>query len=491
MGQSVGAAPPTEQEVALFTRQLRQDLDTLGELLQTPGWGEGPATLGAELELYLTDPKQRPKCCNQAILAAADDPHLTPELNRFNLEYNCPYTAFSGAPFTTLARTMRTQLEKLRQLGRTQECEITAIGILPTLRADDFGLAAMTDEPRYHRMTQELSQLRRGPFQININGTEPLRMTADDLTLEGANTSFQVHLRVNPNEFASWYNAIQLATPFGLAMAVNAPIFLGRRLWQETRIPLFKQSIDCRNLCSTGWKPPSRVSFGKGYLRHSALELFQQGFSLYPAILPEPITPSERPGHGPELAAMRLHQGTIWSWNRPVYDSADGGHLRIEIRSLPAGPSCDDMLANAALIIGLAQSLRPRLERLMDALPFEMAEYNFYRAAQFGLDTVVLWPDELGTLKPQSIRQLLDQALILAQDGLNELDIEPSEIARLISLLSERLSSGQTGARWQLDTLAALEQTHSREEALRQMFIRYQRHAASERPVAQWPKVQP
>ncbi len=490
MGQSVGATLPSEHEVALFTRCLREDLETLSRLLNTPGWGQGPTTLGAELELYLTDLQQRPMRCNRTLLAAADDPLLTPELNRFNLEYNCPYTAFTGAPFAHLAGTLRAQLQRLRQLGQTHQCEITAIGILPTLKASDFGLAAMTDEPRYQRMTQKLSQLRRGPFQININGAEPLRMTAEDLTLEGANTSFQVHLRVNPGEFASWYNAIQLATPFGLAMAVNAPTFLGRRLWQETRIPLFKQSIDCRNLCSTLWKAPSRVSFGKGYLRHSALELFEQGFSLFPVILPEPIPPTERPGHGPELAAMRLHQGTIWSWNRPVYDSADGGHLRIEIRSLPAGPSCDDMLANAALIIGLAQALRPRLERLMDALPFEMAEYNFYRAAQSGLDAVVLWPDEIGTLKPQSIRQLLDRALPLAQDGLNQLNLEPTEITRILTLLGERLGNGQTGARWQLDTLALLEQKLGREPALREMFIRYQRHAAAELPVARWPKAQ-
>ncbi|MBY5991129.1 glutamate--cysteine ligase [Ferrimonas balearica] len=488
MGQSINQTSFNARDHRRFAERLQQDLTTLEGLLATPGWGQGPRTLGAELELYLTDPQHRPARRNLDVLAAADDPHLTPELNRFNLEYNCPYTQFAGQPFSWLARTIDARLASLRRLAQPMGVAITPIGILPTLTEDDFGLASMTDLPRYHALTRILSEARSGPFQICIAGPDRLVMSADDMTLEGANTSFQLHIRVNPEEFAPWYNAIQIGAAFVLALGANSPLFLGRRLWHETRIPLFKQSIDCRNLCQMNWQPPARVSFGKGYVRHSALELFRQGVSLQPVLLPECQSEGEDDGvgRGPALSALRLHQGTIWSWNRAIYDDAAGGHLRIELRSLPAGPTTVDMLANAALALGLAQALMPQLEQLMDTLPFEFAEYNFYRAAQHGLHAELLWPDAQGHLVEAPVRTLLPELVDRAETALVGLGIDTTEAAHLMGVIRERVARNQNGALWQLATLRALERRHARPQALATLFGLYREHSDSGVPVAQW-----
>ncbi|MBY6188656.1 glutamate--cysteine ligase [Marinobacter hydrocarbonoclasticus] len=486
MGQSIHQTAFSEADHQRFARRLQSDLDTLESLLDTPGWGVGPRTLGAELELYLTDPDGRPAKRNQEVLALADDPLLTMELNRFNLEYNCPYTQCQGAPFSWLQDKIDQRLASLRSLLQPHQIAVTPIGILPTLCEDDFGLDSMTDSPRYHALTQILTQSRGGPFQICIAGADRLMMSADDMTLEGANTSFQLHLKVAPAEFARWFNAVQIASAFALALGANSPLFLGRRLWHETRVPLFKQSIDCRNLCQMNWKPPARVSFGKGYVRSSALELFRQGVSLQPVLLPECHEELQQPGRGPALTALRLHHGTIWSWNRAVYDDAGGGHLRIELRSLPAGPTTVDMMANGALSLGLAQALLPELERLMDVLPFEFAEYNFYRAAQRGLNTELLWPNGQGNLEERALKALLPELIDKAEQGLVTLGIAPKEASHLMSVLRARLASGQTGAQWQLDCLARLEVKRNREEALALMFEQYRRLSESGQPVGSW-----
>jgi hypothetical protein len=60
----------------------------------------------------------------------------------------------------------------------------------------------------------------------------------------------------------------------------------------------------------------------------------------------------------PKLSALRLHNGTVWRWNRPCYGVNDGvAHLRIEHRSMPSGPSIIDEMANAAFFYGLITAL--------------------------------------------------------------------------------------------------------------------------------------
>ncbi|WP_245680649.1 hypothetical protein [Veronia pacifica] len=352
MGLYIEKSVFNESDHAKFACELRQDLETLEMLLMSPGWGEGASTLGAELELYLTDTNNRPAPFNDQILTRASDPHLTTEINRFNLEYNCPYVALKGQPFTRLQRLLDKRIISLQELADREGIHVTPVGILPTLLERDFDRSQMTDSPRYQALIKTLKQCRGEPFHIEIAGEDSLSLDIEEATIEGANTSFQVHVRINPAEFASWYNALQISSAFSLAIGANSPTFLGKKLWHETRIPLFSQSVDCRNPVVEAHMP-SRASFGQGYLRQSAIELFRRGINLLPVLLPdwsdraiESTSRSteiseentvEQPQESPELRALRLHQSTVWYWNRPVYDKADGGHIRIELRSLPAG----------------------------------------------------------------------------------------------------------------------------------------------------------
>ena len=478
------------EDFAHFGERLQGNLKALKKLLKRPGFGEGALSFGAELELYIIDSKARPLQVNQEIQALLDDPQLTLELNRYNLEYN-----FSPSLLTDNCLS-RTQDEAINAMNRINGVaaglggSVVPIGILPTLQQSDTGYHAMTPLGRFKALTKTLTELRGGPFTIAIDGQESLQLAIDDVTLEGANTSFQIHLRVPPQEFADFYNAVQLVTPLVVAMATNSPTLFGHRLWQETRIPLFKQSIDCRPKDSMH-PMPARVNFGNNWLREGAFELFAEAALLYRPIIP--IAGDEDPegvvdsGGIPQLDELRLHQGSIWLWNRPVYDPAEGGHLRIEFRALPAGPSITDMLANAAMAIGLARVMQKQIRSLLPAIPFAYCTANFYRAAQKGIDAELFWPS-LKQTQPEyfTVPAILERLLPAVPEQLHAMGFQPQDYQPCLDVVEERLDTGQTGSRWQLAKLAELRKTMHKQEALVEMLLQYQKNSAANIPVARW-----
>jgi hypothetical protein len=335
-----------------------------------------------------------------------------------------------------------------------------------------------------------MRRLRHVPFRVDIHGDELLTVDCDDVTLEGANTSLQLHLRVSPHDFARTYNAAQIATAPCLAAATNSPIFLGRCLWEETRVALFRQAVDDR-APGAAWRP-ARVSFGHGWVREGALELFRESVALHTPLLP--IVGDEDPldiirnGSVPALDELRLHHGTVWRWNRPVYDPIGGGHLRIEMRALPAGPSVNDMLANTAFLIGLTLGLALEVDWMVTALPFQHASNNFIRAARNGLDAELLWPSrEPPSPRPVRAVDLIPKLLPIARRGLLSANVDPEEADRLLGLIASRVSCRITGARWQRRALAQLERSRARPDALAAMLQGYVSCAATGSPVHCWP----
>jgi hypothetical protein len=475
-----------ERDYARFRERLEQCLSDLGRLLDQPGFGTGAATIGAELELCLVDNAARPLPRNQAVRTLAADPRITLELNRFNLELNSSPALLEGHPFTALADELGQLLDLAGGAARAHDGRIALIGILPTLSLAHLDLGMVTDAARYRALDHGLRRLRRGPFLIRIGGAEPLEVTSEHVTLEGANTSFQVHLRVDPGEFTRIYNAVQLATAPVLAVAGNSPTFLGRLLWEETRIALFKQSVEDR--ASAGpRRRPARAAFGTGWLRGGALELFTESVRLHEPLLP--LLGNGRPGHGvPPLDELRLHHGTVWRWNRAIYDPTAGGHLRIEMRALPAGPTVTDMLANAAFLIGLTLWLAGQDDRWTYALPFERAEHGFYRAAQHGLAAELSWPAGQGDrVRVVRAADLIPELLPAARQGLSDAGADAAETNRLLGVIGARVATGQTGAAWQRTALAAAEYGRAREQALAVMLDQYLACAATGQPVHTWP----
>jgi hypothetical protein len=366
------------------------------------------------------------------------------------------------------------------------------VGILPTLRDEDLHRGAITDAPRYRALDWSLSRVKAEPFDIEIQGRdgEPLRVVRDNIVMEGANTSFQVHLRVDPDDYVDHFNAAQLATAPVLAAAGNSPLFLSRELWEETRIALFEQAADDRD--TTGQeRMVSRVAFGTDWLRTSILDLFEESVRHHEPLLP--ICGDQDPllalgdGGVPRLDELRLHQGTVWRWNRAIYDSGFGGHLRIEMRPLPAGPTVVDMLANAAFLLGLTLALAPDAGDWSNHMMFARAHANFYDAARFGLETELEWPTADGSERVRAA-ELVTRLLPEARRGLVDAGVDPDEADRLLEVLGDRAASGQTGAVWQRRALAASEGgAASREEALSKLLERYLELQATGDPVHTWP----
>lgn len=490
MGQELEHTDFSAEDFANFNDRLRANLKALGILLARPDFGEGDLSFGAELELYIVDESGSPLHINQEILAKLDDPRLTLELNRYNLEYNFSPGLVGSGCFAATQREALAAIDKINACAAEWGGRVVPIGILPTLQQSDTGYHAMTPLLRFEALTRELTEIRGGPFTIAIDGEEALQLAMDDVTLEGANTSFQIHLRVPPKEYADFYNAVQLVTPLVVALAGNSPTLFGHRLWQETRVPLFKQSIDCRPKDSLH-PTPARVNFGNNWLRDGAFELFAESALLYRPILPvcddeDPVAVI-RDGRVPRLSELRLQQGSVWLWNRPVYDPAEGGHLRVELRSLPAGPSIVDMLANAALAIGLAKVMQEDIRELLPAIPFAYCTANFYRAAQKGLEAELFWPS-LEQSQPEyfSVPDILKNLLPRIPERLEAMGFLPSDFGGLLDVAAERLQSGQTGARWQLSKLAELRKDMHKRDALVAMLQQYQRNSDANIPVAQW-----
>jgi Glutamate-cysteine ligase family 2(GCS2) len=376
-------------------------------------------TVGAELELCLVDSHGRALPRNQEVRAETADSRVVLEIDRFNLELNLTPAPLAGRPFAAMASELDQALGIVRRAAAWHGGRVVMVGILPTLRPEDLQLAALSDAPRYRALNNGLMRLRQEPFRVRIHGADPLGLNADDVGLEGANTSFQVHLRVDPAHFADHFNAAQLATGPVLAVAGNSPTFLGHRLWQETQVALFKQAVDDRGAAGRSSRRVSRVAFGTGWVQGGPLELLEE--------------------------SVRLHQSTVWRWNRAIYDPAGGGHLRIEMRALPAGPTVVDMLANAAFLLGLTLALAPGAAEMTRRFAFQQVHHNFYRAAQLGLGAELAWPSGPGgRVRTVPAAELVPRLLPAARQGLQDAGVMAEEVDQLLAVVEARAASGQT-----------------------------------------------
>lgn len=489
----MGTAIPQETFTALeherFSACLVKSLSALAALLARPGFGVGPRSVGAELELHLVDAAGRPLPINQRVLGCMADPRVVPELDGFNLECNPRPTLLSGRPFQWLASELRSALAETRRAAVAVGARIAVIGVLPTLGLQELGPGVITPLPRYRALSRGLRGHRSGPFQIHISGKDTLQLDWEDISPAGACTSLQFHLRVDPADFTRVFNAAQLATAPVLALSGNSPLFLGRRLWHETRIALYGQCMDDRSEEEQASGRPARVGFGQQWLSGGALDLFSESVTLHPPVLPvlSDEFPLEvvRSGGVPRLPELLLHHGTVYPWNRAVYDPHGGGHLRIELRALPAGPSLVDMLANGAFLLGLVLALEHDVSALLPQMDFQSARGNFFAAAHDGLEASLVWPS--ADSRPVPARQLLPGLLRQARTALVAAGVTPEDVDGLFDLLSQRLGTGHTGAFWQLETLAQLEARQPREEALAQMLERYMEYSESGAPVHTWP----
>ncbi len=494
MGLEIDREQFSEADFSAFSEQLQRNLRALQRVLGRPGFGQGPLSVGAELELNLVDAKGEPLPINHEVLQDVQDSRISHELNRFNLEINARPVLLAGNSLSATQHELAGALAATRRAAAAHGGRVVAIGILPTLVEAALSSTMLTDSMRYRALGSGIARLKGQPFRVQISGQDELSLCASDVTFEGANTSFQVHLRVPPERFAELYNAAQLATGPALAVACNSPSFLGRRLWQETRVALFRQAVDDRReACVDDWRP-ARVSFGHGWVRRDALELFSEVVAQHEPLLP--VLSREDPeavcqtGGVPELAELRLHCGTVWRWNRPVYDASGGGHLRIELRALPAGPTASDMVANLAFLIGLTLGLAPHMGEHTARITFGQTRRNFYEAARLGLEAQLLWPAERApSPRALTVQQALPELLRLAREGLvRHGEVDPAEADTWLGIIQERAARRRTPASWQSELYEQLRRRLPAQLAWSVLLQHYQEQSETEQPLHTWPE---
>ena len=483
---NVGQRP---EDLRRFEERLLADADALERLLAEDAFETGIRRVGLEQELFLIDEHGRPVPRAMEVLEALGGagPIYQTEVGLFNVEVALEPVQFSGPCLGVLERMLRRHLAAVRRAAQRHGVDAVAIGILPTLAWEHLGLDWMTPKPRYAMINQAMRALRGGAFRIQIRGTDTLQATHDNLMLESFNTSFQLHLQVSPQEFPRLYNAMQLASGPVLAAAGNSPLLLGHRLWEETRIALFRQSVDARSDHHQARGTRPRVFFGDSWVEQSVLELFRDitNFRVLLPIDEEEPWPAEVMAQGgiPKLKSLAMHNGTVYRWNRPVYGVLDGKPtLRIENRPLPAGPTVIDSIANMAFVFGLTLGLAEEYGDVATRMPFHDCHANFYNAASTGLRSALQWLD--GRTRPAD--ELILMLLPLAAKGLDIAGVDSEEGSRFLDVVASRVASGQTGSRWLIEGYNRLRTLVPQDEALQSLTQTYVERQRTTRPVHTW-----
>ena len=439
-------------------KALLDDLRALELMLEGDVMESGVRRIGSEQEVFLVDSDLGPAPVAEEVLAHVNDGRLVAEIARFNLEANLTPHLLGGSCFRLMEEELSEVLRLTREGARACGADVLLGGILPTLALSDLRMENITPRPRYHELNRVIGELRGGTFSAYIKGRDELHIKHDNILLVSCSASFQIHLQVNPHEFAAQYNLAQAITAPVLAAAVNSPLLFGRRLWQETRVALFQHSNDSRTSAERSRSQPPRVGFGEGWLKDSVIELFREQIARFRVIMTN--RPDEDPlgvlarGDVPSLSALRLHNGAIWPWNRACYGVSEGRpHLRIENRALPSGPTVLDEVANAAFFTGLMTALPGEYGEVGERMAFDDARANFFAAARYGLKAQLTWADGE---RYTAAALILDKLLPLAREGLRQSGVDGADTERYLGTLEERVRGGRTGAQWMLQSLEAM-----------------------------------
>ena len=490
VGEQVAATAFSRADRQRYRRKVRACLDVFARMLAEARFHSERRSIGLEIELNLTDEAGDPAMANAAALEAIANPSFQTELGQFNVEINIPPRLLEQQVFSELEDDARASLNDAETRARTVGAHMMLIGILPTVDASHLNSDSLSANPRYALLNEQIFAARGEDLEIAISGVERLTTHADTIAPEAACTSVQLHWQVDPEAFPRYWNAAQAIAGPQVAIAANSPFFYGKELWRETRIALFEQATDTRSeeLKVQGVRP--RVWFGERWVT-SIFDLFEENVRYFPALLPvcdteDPVEVLEQ-GDVPRLAELRLHNGTIYRWNRPIYDIVrDQPHLRVENRILPAGPTVVDILANAAFYYGLIRQVAEEDRPLWSRMSFSAAEENFHAGARDGIDARLYWP---GVGEVPAAELVLRRLLPLAHEGLAHAGVATADADRLLGIIERRCVLLRNGASWQADAFHQLydKRGNDRHKALREMTRIYRDQMHSNEPVHSWP----
>ncbi|WP_304517424.1 CBS domain-containing protein [Cecembia rubra] len=476
---------------ANYFHHLIRDLEALDNMVESGLIEKSPIRIGAEQEFFIVKNDFLPNNNSLKLLEAINDPHFTTEIGNFNLEINLDPIHLGGDCFSRLHQKLSNLLDLAKNEAAKEESKIILTGILPTLAHTNIGLQNMTPFQRYYVLNEAARESRAQDFMIHIKGVDELNLLHDSVMLESCNTSWQMHLQVDPDEFIDMFNWSQAIAGPVLAACCNSPLLFGRELWSETRIALFSQSVDIRTNSFLLNDSQSRVSFEDKWQRGTVSDIFKDNISRFRSLLTSEFDLDSvemlKLGQIPKLKALNLHNGTVYRWNRACYGVGDGQpHLRIENRYIPSGPTVIDQVANFAFWVGLMKGRTSEFEDIQDRWDFKDIKANFYKAARYGMATQFVWDNRLVSCQ----ELLLDTFIPMAKRGLKLAGIVEKDIAKYLKVIENRIQ-GRNGAVWTVESyrnlLKAKKKNEARQVLTAHMYINQEKNI----PVSEWEILEP
>lgn len=475
-----------------FVRHLLDDVQAFEYMLEH-NWFESDITrIGAEQEMCLVDNKTfKPACINMEVLAKMKDaPWCVTELAKFNLETNLSPREFSAKCLREMEHENIDYLAQIQAVLNDFDASIVLCGILPTLRKHDLDMKNLTPVDRYFALMAAIQKhLLGSAFELRVEGVDELLVKHESPLLEACNTSFQVHLQVSPVEFVQMYNIAQVLAGPIISVAANSPLVFGRRLWAESRIALFQQSLDTRTTSDHMRERLPRVHFGSGWLQGDITQIYKEDISRFRVLLAGKIEEESlqlvHEGKVPKLRALQIHNSTVYRWNRPCYGISPNGkpHLRIENRVLPAGPTPVDATANAAFWLGAMIGMGLHYPDITKKLAFDDVRDNFLKSAKFGIDSTFNW---FGDKKITAPELILKELLPLAEEGLQHRKVDKTDIKKYLGIIEARAREHKTGARWALRSYTALKNEVTNDEAVSCLTAAMIKNQKQNKPVHTW-----
>ena len=492
MGEQRVSKMTDQKQMQKFVKSLLKDVQALEYMIDNDWFDTGITRMGAEQEMALVQKDTyKPNCiAMEALDKMKKYDWVETELAKFNLETNLTPIELTKSCFSQLHKENATKLDKIQAVLDKMDTNIVLTGILPTLRKFDLAMENLTPKKRYKALMEAINEQLIGPaYELRLTGIDELLVKHDSPLLEACNTSFQIHLQVDPNEFVHVYNIAQAVTAPVMAIAANSPIVFGRRLWHESRIALFQQSLDTRSTHDHMRERSPRVSFGREWLQESIMEIYKEDISRFRVLISSDVTEDSlemiKNGEVPKLRSLQVHNSTVYRWNRPCYGISENGkpHLRIENRVIPAGPTVLDEVANACFWLGLTVGMADEINDIRELMSFADARDNFGKAARFGIDSKFTWFNDR---KVTCVDLIINELLPIARKGLKKRKVAKKDIDLYLGIIQERAESHMNGARWQLRSYTELIKKCTRDEALTVLTAAMIKNQQSGIPVHKW-----
>jgi CBS domain-containing protein/gamma-glutamylcysteine synthetase len=483
-----------QKQMQKFVKSLLEDVRSFEYMLEN-NWFENDITrMGAEQEMVLVHLNNfKPaSVAMEALEKMKQHEWVGTELAKFNLETNLDPRVLSTSCFSDLHAENSHKLNVIQQELNEMGVSLVLTGILPTLRKYHLNMDYLTPKPRYFALMKSMSdQLQGANFELRLEGLDELYIKHDSPLLEACNTSFQVHLQVSSDDFVRKYNIAQTLTAPIMAIAANSPLVFGKRLWHESRIALFQQSMDTRSSSEHMRERSPRVTFGKSWLKESITEIYKEDISRFRVLLAsdeeEDSLAMIKQGKVPKLRSLQVHNSTVYRWNRPCYGISDNGkpHLRIECRVIPSGPTVADEVANACFWLGMMEGLADEVDDVTKLLSFDDVSDNFLKAAKFGIDTTFNW---FGDKKIAATDLIKNELLPLARKGLKKHNVDQADIDKYLGIIEDRTTKQMNGSRWMLREYTNLKKSNTNDEALAVLTATIIKNQISGLEVHNWPE---